>query len=530
LQKEPSRRYESSLALADDLKRYLEHRPILARPAGRVERTWRWCRRNPRLAGTGAVASLLLVFWVASMVSGYYKQIAARQKDHFLINDMFTEISEDDLLNQPGMQKLRGKLLGKALTHYQELLQDSGGSQWLQDEVAGAHFRIGVIRQQMGQYDESRVELASAASQQQRLLDARPSDPERLEALSDTLTAMGKLHSKERQLAEATELHAQADALRARLIAANSTNLQWQRKLASARANLGLAELDQGRIEIKHEHSEAGQDLQQRGREHIRQAQEIGLRVLEADPTFEAARRELAMSYFNLGKFDSLAFFDLPMPRPITQASGAVTSFQEAIKHFRQLNMKELANRSRLATVHLQLGGLLVETEDLPAAQQEYEAARPLITTLALGNPDVLEYQVEFVSLAMIQGDMYERQKDAASAQEAWTRARDALIELLGTDSRNYRYRYDLATALDAIAEDQHILGNLEGKITTLDAVLGELRTLMEQAPDDAERKYLLEWESQVKADRESARATLEGAHPAGTPLSNPPETADKNQ
>jgi WD40 repeat protein len=60
LAKEPARRYATANDLADDLRRCLDQEPILARPAGKVERFWRWCKRRPALAASLA-ASLLTV-------------------------------------------------------------------------------------------------------------------------------------------------------------------------------------------------------------------------------------------------------------------------------------------------------------------------------------------------------------------------------------------------------------------------------------------------------------------------------------
>jgi TolB-like protein/Tfp pilus assembly protein PilF len=58
LEREPSARYRSAGALAEDLERWLEGRHIIARPVSPVARAWRWTRRNPVVAG---MASLLLV-------------------------------------------------------------------------------------------------------------------------------------------------------------------------------------------------------------------------------------------------------------------------------------------------------------------------------------------------------------------------------------------------------------------------------------------------------------------------------------
>src|SRR5262249_45972465 len=64
-------RYQHAGALAEDLKRFLDNRPIRARRASVSERLWRWSRRNPAVASlTAAVAALLLMAAVGSSVSG----------------------------------------------------------------------------------------------------------------------------------------------------------------------------------------------------------------------------------------------------------------------------------------------------------------------------------------------------------------------------------------------------------------------------------------------------------------------------
>jgi eukaryotic-like serine/threonine-protein kinase len=71
LQKEPRRRYDTAGELADELGRVLAGEPIAARPAGRLERGWRWCRRYPALASLAAATLLLLVALAAVGMTGY---------------------------------------------------------------------------------------------------------------------------------------------------------------------------------------------------------------------------------------------------------------------------------------------------------------------------------------------------------------------------------------------------------------------------------------------------------------------------
>jgi serine/threonine-protein kinase len=77
LQKEPRQRYASALALAEDLRRFHEGRPVVARPTGAAGRTWRWCRRKPGL--TGAAACALLALGIAGLFA-VQAHLADRQR------------------------------------------------------------------------------------------------------------------------------------------------------------------------------------------------------------------------------------------------------------------------------------------------------------------------------------------------------------------------------------------------------------------------------------------------------------------
>src|SRR5262249_53892428 len=82
LQKDPGRRYESAAALAEDLRRFRAGEPIVAGPVGSVERTWRWCRRNPVVAGSlGATAVALVAVAILSTIFAVKQTEARRQAD-----------------------------------------------------------------------------------------------------------------------------------------------------------------------------------------------------------------------------------------------------------------------------------------------------------------------------------------------------------------------------------------------------------------------------------------------------------------
>ena len=74
LEREPSARYRSAGALAEDLERWLEGQPIAARPLSPPALVWRWTRRNPVVAGMAALLLALglvagAVMWKSATVS-----------------------------------------------------------------------------------------------------------------------------------------------------------------------------------------------------------------------------------------------------------------------------------------------------------------------------------------------------------------------------------------------------------------------------------------------------------------------------
>jgi WD40 repeat protein len=89
LQKEPAKRYATSLALAEDLRRFQAGEPIEARPVGWLERGAKWVRRRPAVAALLAVTSMLLVAllvggWVAvlQLYHGNRALVAAYKEHH----------------------------------------------------------------------------------------------------------------------------------------------------------------------------------------------------------------------------------------------------------------------------------------------------------------------------------------------------------------------------------------------------------------------------------------------------------------
>ncbi len=96
LEKDPARRYPDVASLADDLRRFRAGEPIVARPISAVERSWRWCLRNRRVAALAATVALLLM--AVAAVSAYAAVAVGRKNRALGAANADLKQVNDDLL------------------------------------------------------------------------------------------------------------------------------------------------------------------------------------------------------------------------------------------------------------------------------------------------------------------------------------------------------------------------------------------------------------------------------------------------
>ena len=141
----PSERYASAREFADDLQRFLDDRPILARRPTLVDRIAKWGRRH-RTATLSAVLVLLLAaigLGVSTTIiaakhaetkAAYQRERIAKEQeqerareaeDHYRRTrravDLFVELSDEGTLDFPPLVPVRQRLLEAAVAYYQEL-------------------------------------------------------------------------------------------------------------------------------------------------------------------------------------------------------------------------------------------------------------------------------------------------------------------------------------------------------------------------------------------------------------------------
>jgi len=223
--KEPERRYATAKALADDLRRFLEHRPILARRPTLLESAAKWSRRHRGLVAVGFAMLMLTTLGFALSTAliareqwktkAAYRQLSAEQertreaydaeakerakaeqsfRQARQIVDFLFEVSEQELADKPELQDLRRTLLASALDYYQNFIEQTRDDPSLQSQLSASHLRVASIMEEIGTRADALAALERAKQLQEKLVRSHPSAPEFRRGLRTVYRRFGALH------------------------------------------------------------------------------------------------------------------------------------------------------------------------------------------------------------------------------------------------------------------------------------------------------------------------------------------------
>ena len=499
LQKEPSRRYASAAALAEDLRRFSQGKPILARPVGMVEKAWRWCRRNPVVAGLTAAVFVLLVGTVVGLSLGLAhvtqlntqlddanmdlraanaREQTARQRaeaGYALARDAadkyLSQTTDHPKLKEEAFHDLRLTLLKAALPFFQKIADEQPTDPRQKAVRADALARLAFVRQELGEseqacedYEAARViyaELALAFPQEPRYRD---NEANCLDHRASVLVTLGRSR-------EADEGYQRSLALRQERLRSQPGEVQLRRSLAVSHNNFAL-------------------HLHQTQRYAEAQQQYLAARTTQEDllkehPRDKTLRRYQGKTLSGLGQ--------------VWQALGKFPEAEKAMRENIALQQalhaedpKEPVTRQDLGNAYNHLGNLFRLLRRRDEAEKECRRALEVQTALARDFPTVPRYSQEVAgtwhNLSVLLMDM-ERFADAEkAAREAGT-----ILAPLGEQYPDQpSYRADMGRHLQALGSLQYKQKRWPEAEKTLREAIATLKAVVISQPARYEYKQTL--------------------------------------
>lgn len=488
----PDDRYPSAIALADDLEKWLADEPVSVWREPILQRAWRWSRRHQTLV-TSLSASLMvaLISLAAGLVllsSSWQRERTSRQaaessfaQARSVVDEFFTEVSEDVLLEEPGLQPMRKTLLSKALKFYEQFVEDSRADEGLSDEIALSYLRIGQVQEQMESPD---VAMSAFERAQQMLTGAS----QRL-ALSDAVNSIARIHLKQNDLSLALSGFDRAREIRQQLSNEDPEDVEIHRKLASSMMNVAAVRARQGDSE--------------QARDEFLKAQTLREQWLQRSDSV-LLKRDFAMGEYNLGV---IALQDASEGNADDARTNAVNHLTRAVEGFEsvlQRQKRDFATEQRLAEAHRLLGQVRVESadgdlEEWQAAADHFGRSADILNSLVIRNPDVVSFRSALASTQM----------DRAVAQFAMSQEAEALVNFRSAVAALERlvtiapdvpnHKRNLAVALLDLSRQIESLPNRVEEASVAKSRARKLMTeLVDEFPDDDDyRQWLEESESE---------------------------------
>jgi hypothetical protein len=195
LEKITSRRYATAQAMADDLRRWLDGRPIQARSVSPVEHGWRWCRRRPAITAlAGTLMTTLAVGFVTIVLLWSHAEVecnraeqersfADRERDraetgYKAARDALAQILDQGTTRLQSKSSSTDRFIVRAKTARRQIL-DLGERRPSDLEISKLAYLDVVLRKEFeahGKTDEARLLNAESLSYWERVLRKDPFD------------------------------------------------------------------------------------------------------------------------------------------------------------------------------------------------------------------------------------------------------------------------------------------------------------------------------------------------------------------
>lgn len=256
MSKAPADRYATAAAFAEDLRRFLDDRPILARRPTLLQMGSKWARRHRAILLT-AVGVLALAFialsWFYFLLYQESQATLAALKERetsdtvarLAVDDMYMGVAEKWLKDQPEFEDLQREFLTKARDFYARLSRERGQQPHVRLRRAVALCRVAELDRLARKFRAADEALAEALPLLRDLVRAHPANRVYQTELAKALNTQGLVALEVRELIRSAESFEAALALDRGLVlsAGPGEILAAKVDLANHLANLGQAQL-----------------------------------------------------------------------------------------------------------------------------------------------------------------------------------------------------------------------------------------------------------------------------------------------
>jgi eukaryotic-like serine/threonine-protein kinase len=394
LEKDRKRRYETANGLAADLRRYLDDEPVQACPPSARYRFGKFARRRRTALLTAGLVSAALV--LGTIVSAWQALVAIRarqgetahrifaeqqrqraevnfQKALDAVDQMLTQVGQDDLASVPHLEQVRRNLLQKALRFYEQFLEEDSSDPVVRREAGMASRRVSEIQQKLGNDAKAQEALDRSIDLLERLEVEVPGEPRHAQELARSLDSQGALLLRKERADDAITAFQKALALRTRLVAEYPDgDPEYRHDLARSQNVLGGA------------WTRTSQMLE--AEEAYRTAIRLEATLAAEFPTNPVFRSDLATFLTNLAS----------ARKETGQFAEAEDTYRQAIAIQQQLVAADPAERAyeqKVVASYLNLGTLLWESSRPPEAESAFRQSLTLIEGLARDFPSVPNYR-----------------------------------------------------------------------------------------------------------------------------------------